>query len=144
MIGMLVIVSLRRKKDEPDALFERLNRYHPNIVFTVEENPDHFLDTAFSYTNKFNCSVFKKPGKLPTHWNSEVHLHNGKSHPSLCENRTKDVSSCFMYRGSSLSFVSKEGLTSVRSTNKTNVGGHFSLKVLQNGTPTTQIHRKRT
>ena len=34
---------------------------------TVEENPDHFLDTAFSYTNKFNCSVFKKPGKLPTH-----------------------------------------------------------------------------
>ena len=24
-----------------------------------------------------------------------------------------------------------------------NVGGHFSLKVLQNGTPTTQIHRKR-
>ena len=25
-----------------------------------------------------------------------------------------------------------------------NVGGHFSLKVLQNGTPTTQIHRKRT
>ena len=39
---------------------------------TVEENPDHFLDTAFSYTNKFNCSVFKKPGKLPTHWKSEV------------------------------------------------------------------------
>ena len=33
---------------------------------------DHFLDTAFSYTNKFNCSVFKKPGKLPTHWKSEV------------------------------------------------------------------------
>ena len=62
----------KKKKDEPDALFERLNRYHPNIVFTVEENPDHFLDTAFSYTNKFNCSVFKKPGKLPTHWKSEV------------------------------------------------------------------------
>ncbi|XP_068697638.1 uncharacterized protein [Montipora foliosa] len=58
----------KKKKNEPDALFERLNRYHPNIVFTVEENPDHFLDTAFSYTNKFNCSVFKKPGKLPTYW----------------------------------------------------------------------------
>ena len=64
----------KKKKDEPDALFERLNRYHPNIVnvFTVEENPGHFLDTAFSYTNKFNCSVFKKPGKLPTHWKSEA------------------------------------------------------------------------
>ena len=62
----------KRKKDEPDALLEQLNCYHPNIVFTVEENPDHFLDTAFNYTNKFNCSVFKKPGKLPTHWKSEV------------------------------------------------------------------------
>ena len=62
----------KKKKDEPDALFERLNRYHPNIVFTVKENPDHFLDTALSYTNKFNCRVFKKPGKLPTHWKSEV------------------------------------------------------------------------
>ena len=51
--------------------------------------------------------------------NIYLHLHNGKSHPSLCDNRTKDVPSCFMYRGSSLSFVSKEGLTSVRSTNKT-------------------------
>ena len=29
-------------------------------------------DTAFSYTNKFNCSFFKKLGKLPTHWKSEV------------------------------------------------------------------------
>ena len=62
----------RKKKDEPEALFERLNRYHPNIVFTVKENPGHLLDTAFSYTNKFNCSVFKKPGKLPTHWKSEA------------------------------------------------------------------------
>ena len=67
-----MIVSLRRKKDEPDALLERLNRYHPNIVFTVKENSDHFLDIAFNYTNKFNCSVFKKPGKLPTHLKSEV------------------------------------------------------------------------
>ncbi len=62
----------KKKNDEPDALLERLNRYHPNIVFTVEENPDHFLDTSLSYTNKFNCSVFKKPGKLPTHCKSEV------------------------------------------------------------------------
>ena len=62
----------KKKKGEPDALLERLNCYHPNIVFTVEENPNHFLDTAFSYTNKFICSVFKKPGKLPTHWKSEV------------------------------------------------------------------------
>ena len=29
----------------PDTLLENLNSYHPNIKFTVEENPDHFLDT---------------------------------------------------------------------------------------------------
>ena len=27
----------KKKKAGPDALFVRLNRYHPNIVFTVEE-----------------------------------------------------------------------------------------------------------
>ena len=32
----------KKKKNEPDALFERLNRYHPNIVFTVEETPTIF------------------------------------------------------------------------------------------------------
>jgi len=26
-------------------------------------NPDHFFDAVFNYTTKFNCSVFKKPGK---------------------------------------------------------------------------------
>ena len=43
------------------CLLERLNmhNYHPNIVFTVQENPDHFFDTAFDYENKF-----KKPGEL--------------------------------------------------------------------------------
>ena len=72
MIGMLTIVFSKKKKGEPDALFERLNRYHPSIAFTVEENPDHYVDTAVSYTNKFNCSVFKKPGKLSTDYKSEV------------------------------------------------------------------------
>ena len=63
----------KKRKDEPDQLLDRLNNYHPNIKFTVEENPDHFLDTAFSYgKDGFDCKVYKKPGKLPTHWSSEV------------------------------------------------------------------------
>ena len=40
----------KRKKagSKLDDLLERLNSYPwPNIVFTVEENPDHFPDTAF-------------------------------------------------------------------------------------------------
>ncbi|PFX15510.1 ATP-dependent DNA helicase PIF1 [Stylophora pistillata] len=89
----------RKKKDEPDVLFDQLNHYHPNIVFTAEENPDHFLDTAFSYNNKFNCSVFKKPGKLPTHWKSEVptkwkrNCISGALHRAKCTstNLDKDI-----------------------------------------------------
>ncbi|XP_068671420.1 uncharacterized protein [Montipora foliosa] len=84
-----------KKKNEPDALFERLNRYHPNIVFTVEENPDLFLDTAFSYTNKFNCSVFKKPGKLPTHWKSEVPTKWKRNCITSALHRAKRISTDF-------------------------------------------------
>ena len=36
----------KKRKDEPDQLLDRLNNYHPNIKFTVEENPEHFLDTS--------------------------------------------------------------------------------------------------
>ena len=85
----------KKKKNEPDALFEGLNRYHPNIVFTVEENPDHFLDTAFSYTNKFNCSVFKKPGKLPTHWKSEVPAKWKRNCITSALHRAKRISTDF-------------------------------------------------
>ena len=85
----------KKKKNEPDALFERLSRYHPNIVFTVEENPDHFLDTAFSYTNKFNCSVFKKPGKLPTHWKSEVPTKWKRNCITSALHRAKRISTDF-------------------------------------------------
>ena len=85
----------KKKKNEPDALFEGLNRYHPNIVFTVEENPDHFLDTAFSYTNKFNCSVFKKPGKLPTHWKSEVPTKWKRNCITSALHRAKRISTDF-------------------------------------------------
>ena len=63
----------KKVKGEPDQLFERLNNYHPNIIFTVEEDPDHFLDTKFKYDNQsFHRSVYRKPGKVPTHWSSKV------------------------------------------------------------------------
>ena len=38
-------IYIRRKKDKPDSLFEKLNSYHPNIKLTVEKNPMKFLDT---------------------------------------------------------------------------------------------------
>ena len=36
---------IRRKKNEPDSLFEKLNSYHPNIKLTIGKNPTKFVDT---------------------------------------------------------------------------------------------------
>ena len=38
-------VISRRKKNTPDLLLEKMNKYHPKIKFTLEENPKMFLDT---------------------------------------------------------------------------------------------------
>ena len=63
----------KKKKDQADTVLEKLNSYHPNIAFTVEENPNHFLDTAFIVKDKkFTSGVYKKPGKFPTHWKSQI------------------------------------------------------------------------
>ena len=35
----------RRRKNEPDGLFSKMNFYHPNINLTIEINPSKFLDT---------------------------------------------------------------------------------------------------
>ena len=63
----------KRKVNALDILLENLNSYHPNIKFTVEENPDHFLDTAFTHQEKnFVTNVHQKSGKLQAHWKSAI------------------------------------------------------------------------
>ena len=63
----------KRKANAPDILLENLNSYHPNIKFTVEENPHHFLDTAFTHQEgNFITKVHHKPGKLQVHWKSAI------------------------------------------------------------------------
>ena len=63
----------RRKKQIRDELFAALNSYHENINCTIDENPDHFLDTKFSHENgETITSVYEKPGKLPVFWSSKV------------------------------------------------------------------------
>ena len=63
----------KRKANAPDILLENLNSYHSNIKFTVEENPDHFLDTAFTHQEgNFITKVHQKPGKLQVHWKSAI------------------------------------------------------------------------
>ena len=63
----------RRSKNEPDLLFNDINGYHPNIKFTVEKNPDKFLDTHIHIIDrKATTSVHRKTNKLPTHWSSKI------------------------------------------------------------------------
>ena len=58
----------KRTKNTDDHLLQSLNSYHPNITFTVEENPTHFLNTKLSHNDSsFITSVYKKPGKLQIH-----------------------------------------------------------------------------
>ena len=63
----------KQKKDSPDHLLQSFNAYMylPNITFTVEESPTHFLDTVFQFKDhSISTSTYVKPGKLPAHWKS--------------------------------------------------------------------------
>ena len=107
----------RRKKGVVDELFQALNSYHPNIKYTIEEKPKHFLDTNFSYKNKETVtSVHVKPGKLPVFWNSKVpkrykrnaingELHRAKKIASDFEQETKRIKKKFVDVGFPSRFV---------------------------------------
>ncbi|KAK3725312.1 hypothetical protein QZH41_002588 [Actinostola sp. cb2023] len=84
----------KRKTTSPDLLLQDLNSYHQNIVFTVEENPSHFLDTAFQYKdNGFSTSTYNKPGKLPTHWKSAMPIKWKRNTLRNALHRTKQITS---------------------------------------------------
>ena len=67
--------SSRKKGQQSDPLFESLNQYHPNIALTIETNPTKFLDTEFHVDEKSRSiitKVYKKPGKFPAFWSSQI------------------------------------------------------------------------
>ena len=41
----------KRKKNQPDELFERMSKYHPNISLIVEVHPSKLLDTEIYRDN---------------------------------------------------------------------------------------------
>ena len=48
-----------RKRNKSDTLFDALNSYHPNIKFTLEQNPKKFLDTQIlKENNRIKTQVF--------------------------------------------------------------------------------------
>ena len=63
----------RRNKNQPDHLFQKLNSNHPNMKYTVEVNPEIFLDTQIVYSNDvIKTEVKHNERKLPVHWSSKV------------------------------------------------------------------------
>ena len=60
----------RRKKNELDELFSKINTYHPKMNLTIKINPSKFLDTKIA-GNK-NAFSQHKNNKLPFHWKSTV------------------------------------------------------------------------
>ena len=57
----------RRKKNNVDKLFEKLNSYNQNIKLMLEVNPELVRENA-----EITTQVFSKSAKLPVHWSSEI------------------------------------------------------------------------
>ena len=107
----------KRKKDSPDHLLQSFKAYHPNITFTVEENPTHFLDTAFQFKDhSFSTSTYVKSGKLPAHWKSATPvkwkrntlwgaLHRAKRLTTNLEQDLQSVKKRFQHAGYPFSFI---------------------------------------
>ena len=63
----------RRKRNEPDELFDKMNSYHPYIKLTIEINLQKILDTKIIKTsNQVQCFMYQQGNKQPIHWNSAV------------------------------------------------------------------------
>ena len=58
----------KKKKDQPDLLFENLNNHHPIIKYAIETMPQKFLDTNVIYEdNQIKMKVHRNERKLPVH-----------------------------------------------------------------------------
>ena len=101
---------IRREKNKPDELFNKINSYHKNIKFTIEITPRKFLDTEISYEKEIQTSVYRSDNKLPNHWNSKVpkkykrnainaDLYRAERIASNMENETKIVKKKFTKAG---------------------------------------------
>ena len=68
----------RRNKNQLDELFERMNKWHPNINLTVEVNSSKFVDTKmYRDKNEIKCVAYHK--EMPFHWMSAVPEHYKKN-----------------------------------------------------------------
>ena len=87
---------IKRKRNESDTLFDALNSYHPNIKFTLEQNPKRFLDTQIiKENNGIKIQVFVKKSMYPFHWSSKVPFRYKKNALNGELHRAKKIFSNF-------------------------------------------------
>ena len=89
-------IFTKRKKNAPDELLLAMSTYHSKINFTVEKDPDKFLDTSI-IIDKGLCStrVFRKPNKVPMHWHSKSPVRYKRNAINGDLHRAKRISSNF-------------------------------------------------
>ena len=86
----------KRSKNGPDVLFTNINNYHPNIKYTIEIQPNRFLDTTIINNNgKFETEVYRKPNKLPAHWSTKTPKRYKRNAINGDLHRSKNISSNF-------------------------------------------------
>ena len=85
---------VKRKRNEANTLFDELNSYHPNIKFTLEQNPKRFLVTQIIKENN-QIKVFVKGSMYPVHWSSKVPFRYKKNAINGELHRAKKISSNF-------------------------------------------------
>ena len=87
---------VKRKRNEEDTLFDALDSYHPNIKFTLEQNPKRFLDTQIiKENNQIKTQVFVKKSMYPVHWSSKVPFRYKKNAINGELHTVKKISSSF-------------------------------------------------
>ena len=86
----------KKKKDQPDLLFENLNNHHPNIKYTIETMPQEFLDTKIIYEdNQIKTKVHRNERKLPVHWTSKIRKRYKRNAINADLNRAARIASTF-------------------------------------------------
>ena len=90
------IRSIRRKKSTKDKLFKKLNTYHDNIKFTIEENPKKFLDTEIvRHTSAIITKVHTRSKKFPVQWSNKIPLRHKRNAMTGEMLRTNKIASNF-------------------------------------------------
>ena len=85
----------KQYKDQPDNLFQALDSNHPKIKYTIEVDPDKFLETKIIKENGIvTTKVNRKDRKLLVHWTSRIPKWYKTNSISSDLKRALRISSC--------------------------------------------------